>query len=51
MAVVRVTSAGGLRMNITTGSGHTLVSDEPVDKGGEDAGPSPYELLLASLGS
>lgn len=28
-----------------------LVSDEPVEEGGEDAGPKPCELLLASLGS
>ncbi len=26
-------------------------SDEPVDKGGTDVGPNPYELLLASLGA
>jgi putative redox protein len=31
--------------------GHTLVSDEPKDEGGEDAGPSPQELLAASLAS
>jgi putative redox protein len=30
---------------------HTLVSDEPKDHGGEDAGPSPQELLAASLAS
>lgn len=30
---------------------HVLQSDEPRDAGGSDAGPDPYELLLASLGS
>jgi putative redox protein len=30
---------------------HTLVTDEPLKAGGADAGPSPQELLLASLGS
>ena len=26
-------------------------SDEPLDKGGTNAGPTPYDLLLASLGA
>ncbi len=30
---------------------HTLVADEPKDEGGDDAGPSPQELLAASLAS
>jgi putative redox protein len=30
---------------------HTFVSDEPLTIGGTDSGPSPQELLLASLGS
>ena len=30
---------------------HTLVADEPEDEGGDDAGPSPQELLAASLAS
>ncbi len=31
--------------------GHQLQVDEPADKGGEDSGPSPEELLAASLAS
>jgi putative redox protein len=30
---------------------HTLTTDEPRDGGGEDEGPSPQELLAASLAS
>jgi putative redox protein len=30
---------------------HRLVADEPEDNGGEDTGPSPQELLAASLAS
>ncbi len=30
---------------------HTITADEPKDHGGEDSGPSPQELLAASLAS
>lgn len=31
--------------------GHQLVADEPTDLGGQDAGPTPEELLAAALAS
>jgi putative redox protein len=31
--------------------GHHVVADEPRDNGGDDSGPSPQELLAASLAS
>jgi putative redox protein len=30
---------------------HTITADEPKDHGGDDVGPSPQELLAASLAS
>jgi putative redox protein len=35
---------------VTCGS-HQLTSDEPTDRGGGDAGPAPFDYLLAALGS
>ena len=47
---VVVSSAGGLRQEVWAGR-HTLSADEPAELGGADAGPNPYELLLAALGA
>jgi putative redox protein len=48
-ATVR-TGSGQLRQDISIGP-HRLVSDEPSENGGDDAGPTPHEFLLAALGS
>lgn len=40
----------GFTTEISTG-GHTLVSDQPTASGGTNAGPSPYDYILAALGS
>lgn len=33
------------------GTNHAFLGDEPTDVGGSDHGPSPFNLLLASLGT
>jgi putative redox protein len=41
---------GGVRFDISSG-GHTLVTDQPIEDGGSDAGMSSVELFVGSLGS
>ncbi len=51
MTEITVRSAvDGLAQTVET-RGHTLIADEPLDVGGDDTGLTPYELLLAALGS
>lgn len=45
-----VTHEGGSRFNVASGH-HTLVTDQPIEDGGNDAGMSPVELFVGSLGS
>ncbi|WP_225307181.1 OsmC family protein [Adhaeribacter soli] len=39
-----------LKAKVRSGN-HTFVVDEPVNLGGEDTGPHPYDLILSALGS
>src|SRR5882762_7786509 len=43
-------NTSGFAQEVIAGS-HRITSDEPVAAGGTDTGPSPYDLLLAALGS
>jgi putative redox protein len=49
---VLVTEAGpGLFTQVMLDGAHALSADEPKTAGGDDLGPSPYGLLLMSLGA
>jgi putative redox protein len=41
---------GKYRQHVRMGR-HLSQADEPVDVGGDDSGPNPYEYLLAALGT
>lgn len=49
-ATVRATStASPFKTELSNGTTHRWVSDEPAGLGGGDTGPSPTELMLSSL--
>ena len=45
-----VTHHGGMRYDIVSGT-HRIVTDQPVEDGGQDAGVSPVELFVGSVAS
>jgi putative redox protein len=48
-----VTVRGGIAgvAQVVESRSHRLVADEPVEFGGSDTGPTPYELLVGALGA
>jgi uncharacterized OsmC-like protein/alpha/beta superfamily hydrolase len=48
--VVRETRNGLFQQEVTVGQ-HRFLADEPMQAGGTDTGPGPYDLLLAALGA
>lgn len=48
--IVGETGEGSYTQSVTAGN-HTLTADEPLDKGGLDKGPNPFEFLLGALGA
>jgi putative redox protein len=47
---VKITHLDHVKFSIQSRS-HTIISDQPMENGGEDTGMTPPELLLASFGS
>ena len=48
---VTVHGSGSALVRTIQARSHRIAADEPVALGGNDAGPTPYDLVLAALGS
>lgn len=50
VVVVAENGNGRYQQAVTVGQ-HHLIADEPVSVGGADAGPAPFDLVMAGLGA
>ena len=50
-AIVTVRGATTAMAQTVSARTHRVIADEPVDFGGADSGPTPYELLVGALGT
>jgi len=48
---VEVRTGRGFGTDVVVNNRHRLRADEPLSAGGEDTGPTPYDLLSAALGA
>jgi len=51
MSVVVAENGQGRYQQAVTVGQHHLIADEPVSVGGADAGPAPFDLIMAGLGA
>lgn len=49
VSTVTVTSSDTHYKQLVQAGRHALVADEPLNAGGQDAGPAPYDYVLAGL--
>ncbi len=49
-AFLEVVLAGGKRVDVHV-AGHTIHTDQPLDNGGENTAPTPFQLFLSSIGA
>lgn len=50
MSTMEITFPGGLAVDARY-RGHTVHTDQPERAGGDDSGPAPFDLFLASIGT
>lgn len=50
-SVIVIDNGNGPYAQSVTAGDHALTADEPVELGGRNTGPDPYELLLSALGA
>ena len=48
--VVRESGQGRYQQEVIAGQ-HRLLADEPLDMGGSDGGPAPFDFVMAGLGA
>lgn len=50
IVVVAENGKGRYQQAVNVGQ-HNLIADEPADMGGDDAGPAPFDYVMAGLGA
>lgn len=50
VVLVAENGLGRYQQSVTTGE-HRLIADEPASMGGGDAGPAPFDFVMAGLGA
>lgn len=49
--IVRENGLGRYQQEVLVNGQHHLLADEPIAVGGNDAGPAPFDFLMAGLGA